>query len=113
MGRQRLSAGPGSANSVRSILFNDDLYFFYVDNDKNLTLQPGQTAATHIGGYGGDLVSAKIDKSGTVTRSKVTAFGNKGVAFEIDPLFIRQSGPNEMVAGCGFDNGVAVKFTKK
>lgn len=40
---------------------NGDYYYFYIDNVKNLRLQPDQTPATHIDGAGGYLTLVKID----------------------------------------------------
>jgi hypothetical protein len=50
------------------------------------------------------LVSAKIDKSGAVKRIKLV--NKKEVDKDIDPLFLKQSGPTELVAGCGFNEKI-------
>jgi hypothetical protein len=101
------------SNAVRSFLINDELYFFYADNERNLTLPPDQVAAQHIGGHGGMLVMAHIDKSGAIKRGLVADYSNKGVGCDVDPLFIIQAGPTELVAGCGFNDAIAIKISKK
>lgn len=46
-------------------------YFFYLDNIKNLNLQPSTVPSIHMDGAGGFLTVCKIDKDGNLTKGSL------------------------------------------
>jgi hypothetical protein len=46
-------------------------YFLFLDNKDNLNLAADQEPKLHLDGYGGQVVVAKLDNAGTVTKELV------------------------------------------
>ena len=106
-----VSTGPRKPISFRSFIINDQHFFFFLDNDDNLNLAPGKVPATHIGGYGGILVYAKVDNSGNVTKAKLTS--KKELGHEVDPFNLKLNDKDELITSGGGRKNILVKATLK
>ncbi|MEX2588640.1 MAG: hypothetical protein WD334_00455, partial [Chitinophagales bacterium] len=76
---------------------NDDYYYFYIDNAKNLRLQPDKTPATHMDGAGGYLTLVKIDGE-TGELEKDHFFDLKKHKINLYPSRIDQISNNTLIA---------------
>lgn len=58
----------GAELSFNTIFANDNIYYFYIDNKKNLNLPTNEAPSKHVQGRGGYLVSVSYDKEGNMTK---------------------------------------------
>ena len=67
---QQGSGGIGGM-SFKPYVYNNDTYFFFMDNMKNLDIAPDETPRTHVDGAGGILMAVKVDDAGQMSKAKV------------------------------------------
>jgi hypothetical protein len=68
-------------------------YFLYLDNKKNLELEEDEVPKYHINGYGGQVMVAKIDNNGNI--SKELLFDTRDEELMVMPrLFKKIDGNN-------------------
>ncbi len=70
-------------------------YFLYVDNSKNLNLPADEAPRLHMDGYGGQVVVAKIDKSGNI--NKEILFDTREEDVKIFPREFKKINDNEFI----------------
>ncbi len=68
--KQRGTRGRGTM-SFKLVSDATGYYFLFLDNKKNMELEEDEVPKYHIDGYGGQVVVAKIDNSGVVTKELV------------------------------------------
>ncbi len=68
--KQRGNSGRGTM-SFKLISDAGGYYFLYLDNKKNMELAEDEVPKYHVDGFGGQVVVAKIDNAGTVTKELV------------------------------------------
>ena len=68
--RQQGTKGRGTM-SFKLISDETGYYFLYLDNKKNEKMDDNDTPAKHVDGAGGQVMEAKIDNSGKVTKEIV------------------------------------------
>lgn len=68
----KFQSGSGTADlSYHHHNYNDEDYFFYLDNIKNIDLPLTEAPAAHSSGAGGYLTCVKMDKYGKMTKSSI------------------------------------------
>ena len=70
-------------------------YFLYLDNKKNLELEEDEAPKYHQNGYGGQVMVAKIDNSGTV--SKELLFDTREENLMVMPRFFKRIDGNHYI----------------
>jgi hypothetical protein len=75
-------------------------YFFYLDNIKNMNLQPTAVPAVHMDGAGGFLTVCKIDKDGNI--SKGNLMNLKDEELQVWPADLDMIS-DKLILGRGFD----------
>ena len=67
---QKGSSGRGTM-SFKLVFDADGYYFLYLDNLKNMELKEDEVPKMHVDGFGGQVVVAKINKAGVLTKELV------------------------------------------
>jgi hypothetical protein len=75
-------------------------YFLYLDNLKNMNLKDDDVPKLHIDGFGGQLVIAKIDKSGVIT--KELAFDTRDEDILLFPALFKKINTNQFIGRATF-----------
>jgi hypothetical protein len=79
--------GNGTGNmSFEHFKIDDEDYFFFLDNEKNLNLKSDQVPAVHSDGLGGFFTFVKIDKEGNTTKTHIFDTRQKKVYFNPNDL---------------------------
>ncbi|MEP7165061.1 MAG: hypothetical protein ABI741_10210 [Ferruginibacter sp.] len=89
--------GTNSYQTLGYKLVSDETgyYFLYLDNKKNLELEEDEAPKYHENGYGGQVMVAKIDNSGTV--SKELLFDTREEKVMVMPRFFKQIDGNHYI----------------
>lgn len=76
-----------STLSFNYILDENSIYFFYFDNLKNLSLDMNKPPLPHIANMGGQLIVAKMDDIGNLSRSMILDLKDEKIKLEVNTLF--------------------------
>jgi hypothetical protein len=68
---QHSTGSQGSGLSFSSLCLENDLHFFYLDDEKNTNLSPDRAPVTYNFHSGGLLVGVSIDQNGNVSRNNL------------------------------------------
>ncbi len=88
--KQRGSTGLGTM-SFKQISDASGYYFLFLDNKKNLELAEDEAPKYHVDGFGGQVMVAKLDKAGTLSKEIVFDTREEEVMF-FPALFERING---------------------
>ncbi len=83
-------------------------YFLYLDNLKNMNLKDDEVPKLHIDGFGGQLVIAKIDKSGGITKELV--FDTRDEDILLFPALFRRISTNQFIGRATFKKNLFRPF---
>ncbi len=78
--KQKGSRGRGTM-SFKLVSDETGYYFLFLDNKKNMELEEGEVPKYHMDGYGGQVVVAKIDNAGSISKELVFDTREEDVMF--------------------------------
>lgn len=96
------SGGMGTM-SYKMVADASGYYFLYLDNKDNLNLAADQEPKLHLDGYGGQVVVAKLDNAGTVTKELV--FDTREEEVKIFPSQFRRINGNQFIGRAKMKKG--------
>lgn len=96
------SGGMGTM-SYKMVADASGYYFLYLDNKDNLNLTADQEPKLHLDGYGGQVVVAKLDNAGTVTKELV--FDTREEEVKIFPSQFRRINGNQFIGRAKMKKG--------
>ncbi len=106
----RIADGKGSFGhkdmSYYHDVYNNEDYFYYMDNVKNANLLPDQKPVPHASGLGGYLMVAKISTDGKLT--KVPVFDIKNEDVKVRPTHFYKLSKNKIIGLCKIDEGYSI-----
>jgi hypothetical protein len=91
---QRGSTGRG-AMSFKLVNDAEGYYFLYLDNLKNIELKEDEVPKVHMDGFGGQVVVAKINKAGVLTKELV--FDTREEDIMIFPALFERINQNQFI----------------
>jgi hypothetical protein len=90
----RIESGPGSLG-FKLIADSSGYYFLYLDNKKNMELAEDEAPKVDIDGFGGQLVVAKLNKEGVL--SKELLFDTREAEIKIYPTQFNKINNNQFI----------------
>lgn len=81
--------------SFKPYVYNNDTYFFFMDNMSNLNIATNQTPALHMDGLGGILMAVKVDDTGNMSKAKV--FDVREERLNLTVANFKQVGNNQLM----------------
>jgi hypothetical protein len=78
-------------------------YFLYLDNKKNMELEEDEAPKYHVDGFGGQVVVAKIDNAGVVTKELV--FDTREEEVKIFPAQFKKINGNQFIGRASVKRG--------
>jgi hypothetical protein len=100
--KQRGSSGRGTM-SYKLISDATGYYFLFLDNKKNMELAEDEVPKYHVDGFGGQVVVAKIDNAGTVTKELV--FDTREEDVMLFPAQFRRINGNQFIGRASIKRG--------
>ncbi len=100
--KQKGSSGRGTM-SYKLISDATGYYFLYLDNKKNMELADDEVPKYHVDGFGGQVVVAKIDNAGTVTKELV--FDTREEDVMLFPSQFRRINGNQFIGRANIKKG--------
>jgi hypothetical protein len=91
---QRGTSGRGTMG-FKLVFDATGYYFLYLDNIKNMNLKEDEVPKTHVDGYGGQVVVAKIDKNGVTTKELV--FDTRDEDIMLFPALFKRINTNQFI----------------
>lgn len=99
---QRGSNGRGTM-SFKHIADASGYYFLFLDNKKNLELAEDEAPKYHVDGFGGQVMVAKIDRAGTVTKEIV--FDTREEEVMLFPALFSRINGNQFIGRASIKRG--------
>jgi len=96
------SGGMGTM-SYKMVADASGYYFLYLDNKDNLNLTADQEPKLHLDGYGGQVVVARLDNAGAVTKELV--FDTREEEVKIFPSQFRRINGNQFIGRAKMKKG--------
>ncbi|MFT3946262.1 MAG: hypothetical protein QM763_04740 [Agriterribacter sp.] len=89
--------GTNTTETLGFKLISDETgyYFLYLDNKKNEHIQEDETPATHVAGFGGQVMVSKIDNNGTITKELI--FDTRDEDIMITPKQFKKINNNQFI----------------
>ncbi|MBC7424091.1 MAG: hypothetical protein H7334_11635, partial [Ferruginibacter sp.] len=100
--KQRGSNGTGTM-SFKLISDASGYYFLFLDNKKNMELEETEVPKYHVDGFGGQVVVAKIDKAGVV--SKELVFDTRDEEVKLFPSHFSKINGNQFIGRANVKHG--------
>jgi hypothetical protein len=100
--KQRGGRGTGTM-SFKLVSDASGYYFLFLDNKRNMELQEDEVPKYHIDGYGGQVVVAKIDNAGTISKELVFDTREEEVMFF--PSRFRRINGNQFIGRASIKRG--------
>jgi hypothetical protein len=97
--------GDGGIGTLSFKLISDSTgyYFLFLDNKKNMELTKDEVPKYHVDGFGGQVVVAKIDNAGTVTKELV--FDTREEDVMLFPTQFRRINGNQFIGRASIKRG--------
>ncbi len=97
--------GPNGTGTMSFKLVSDasGYYFLFLDNKKNVGLEQNEVPKYHLDGFGGQVVVAKIDKAGVVTKELV--FDTRDEEVKLFPSRFSQINGNQFIGRANVKHG--------
>jgi hypothetical protein len=100
--KQRGGSGRGTM-SYKLVSDATGYYFLFLDNKKNMELEEDEVAKYHIDGAGGQLVVAKIDNAGNI--SKEIVFDTREEEVRLYPAEFKRINGNQFIGRAKMKRG--------
>ncbi len=100
--KQRGNAGRGTM-SFKLVSDATGYYFLYLDNKKNMELEEDEAPKYHQDGFGGQVVVAKIDNAGVVTKELV--FDTREEEVKLFPAQFKRINGNQFIGRASIKRG--------
>ena len=98
-------AGTNGRGTMGYKLVNDEtgFYFLFLDNKKNMELAEDEAPKNHTDGFGGQLVVAKIDNAGNI--SKEIVFDTREEEVKLFPAEFKRINGNQFIGRAKMKRG--------
>ncbi len=100
--KQRGSSGRGTM-SYKLVSDPSGYYFLYLDNKKNMELAEDEVPKYHVDGFGGQVVVAKIDNAGSI--SKELVFDTREEEVKLYPAEFKKINGNQFIGRAKMKRG--------